>query len=98
MESTPTSLPGSSPDEMFPALTAQQQARVLAHGRSRKVRSGETIVEPNAQGMRQGMITNCQDRYYNYAVVGTCVIADLPSSICLIFALIQCVSVASSFA
>jgi thioredoxin reductase (NADPH) len=52
MESTPTPLPGSSPDEMFPALTAQQQARVLAHGRSRKVRSGETIVKPNAQGIK----------------------------------------------
>ena len=52
MESTPTPLPGSSSDEMFPALTAQQQARVLAHGRSRKVRSGETIVEPNAQGIK----------------------------------------------
>src|SRR5260370_28513164 len=52
MESTPTPLPGSSPDEMFPALTAQQQARVLARGRSRKVRSGETIVEPNAQGIK----------------------------------------------
>ena len=52
MESTPKPLPGSSPDEMFPALTAQQQARVLAHGRSRKVRSGETIVEPNAQGIK----------------------------------------------
>ena len=52
MESTPKPLPGSSPDEMFPALTAQQQARVLAHGRSRKVSSGETIVEPNAQGIK----------------------------------------------
>jgi thioredoxin reductase (NADPH) len=52
MESTPTPLPGSAPDEMFPALTARQQARVLAHGRSRKVRSGETIVEPNAQGIK----------------------------------------------
>src|SRR6267154_6208457 len=52
MESKPTPLPGSSPDEMFPALTAQQQARVLAHGRLRKVRSGETIVEPNAQGIK----------------------------------------------
>src|SRR6202140_1102552 len=52
MESTPTPLPGSSPDEMFPALTAQQQARVLAHGQSRKVKSGETIVEPNAQGIK----------------------------------------------
>src|SRR6266478_1650364 len=52
MESKPTPLPGSSPDEMFPALTAQQQARVLAHGRSRKIRSGETIVEPNEQGIK----------------------------------------------
>lgn len=52
MELTPTLLPGSSPDEMFPALTTQQQARVLAHGRSRKVRSGETIVEPNAQEIK----------------------------------------------
>ena len=52
MESIPTPLPGSSPDEMFPALTAQQQARVLAHGRARKVKSGETIVEPNAQGIK----------------------------------------------
>src|SRR3989442_9523619 len=52
MESKPTPLPGSSPDEMFPALTAQQQARVLAHGRSRKVRRGEIIVEPNAQGIK----------------------------------------------
>src|SRR5258708_37220380 len=52
MESKPTPLPGSSPDEMFPPLTAQQQARVLARGRSRKVRSGETIVEPNAQGIK----------------------------------------------
>jgi thioredoxin reductase (NADPH) len=52
MESTPKPLPGSSPDEMFPALTAQQQARVLAHGRSRMVSSGETIVEPNAQGIK----------------------------------------------
>ena len=25
-------LPGSSPDEMFPLLTPEQQARVLAHG------------------------------------------------------------------
>jgi thioredoxin reductase (NADPH) len=42
-------LPGSSPDEMFPVLTAEQQARVLAHGRARKVASGETLVELNQQ-------------------------------------------------
>jgi hypothetical protein len=32
---------------MFPVLTAEQQARVLAHGRTRKVGSGETLVELN---------------------------------------------------
>lgn len=56
MESTPTPLPGSSPDKMFPALTAQQQARVLAHGRLRKLMSGETIVEPNAQGIKSFVV------------------------------------------
>jgi thioredoxin reductase (NADPH) len=34
---------------MFPVLTAEQQARVLAHGRARKVATGETLVEPNQQ-------------------------------------------------
>src|SRR6266404_1326515 len=52
IESIPKPLTGSSPDEMFPSLTAHQQERELAHGRSRKVSSGETIVEPNAQGIR----------------------------------------------
>jgi thioredoxin reductase (NADPH) len=37
---------------MFPVLTPEQQARVLAHGRSRSAESGETVVEPNAQGMK----------------------------------------------
>ena len=50
MDSIPqTRLPGSSPDEMFPALTAEQQARVSTHGRIRKVRSGEILVELNQQ-------------------------------------------------
>ena len=49
MESTPAPLPGSSPGEMFPVLTPEQQARVLAHGRSRNVRSGETVVIPSTQ-------------------------------------------------
>jgi len=44
-----TPLPGSTPDEMFPVLTAAQQTRVLAHGRARKVASGETLVEVNQQ-------------------------------------------------
>src|SRR6266850_915235 len=52
MESTSAPVPGSSPDEMFPVLTPDQQARVLAHGRSRNVKSGETLVEPNAQGTK----------------------------------------------
>ena len=52
MESTPIPLAGSWPDEMFPVLTPEQQARVLAHGQSRKTESGETVVEPNAQGMK----------------------------------------------
>ncbi|HEY6243236.1 MAG TPA: FAD-dependent oxidoreductase [Pyrinomonadaceae bacterium] len=42
-------LPGSSPDEMFPVLTAEQQARVLAHGRARKVAAGEMLIELNQQ-------------------------------------------------
>ncbi len=50
MDSIPeTRLPGSSPDEMFPVLTAEQQARVLTHGRIRKVTSGEILVELNQQ-------------------------------------------------
>jgi len=44
-----SSLPGSTPDEMFPALTAAQQARVLAHGHTRKVTAHETLVEFNQQ-------------------------------------------------
>ena len=50
METTSAPLPGSSPDEMFPVLTPEQQARVLAHGRLRKAVSGETIVEPSTPG------------------------------------------------
>jgi len=44
-----TTLPDSSPDEMFPVLTPEQQARVLAHGRARKVASAERLVELNQQ-------------------------------------------------
>jgi thioredoxin reductase (NADPH) len=48
MDSIPeTRLPGSSPDEMFPVLTAEQQARVLAHGQRRTAEQGEIIVELN---------------------------------------------------
>ena len=50
MDATPqVPLPGSSPDEMFPVLTAEQQARVLAHGSLRSVSAGETLVEFNQQ-------------------------------------------------
>jgi len=49
MESIQPTLPGSSPDEMFPVLSAEQQARVLTHGRIRKVTSGEILVELNQQ-------------------------------------------------
>ena len=45
MDSSPqTRLPGSSPDEMFPVLTAERQARVLTHGRLRKTYVGATSV------------------------------------------------------
>jgi len=52
METTSAPLPGSSPDEMFPVLTPEQQARVLAHGELRKAESGETIVEPSTPGVK----------------------------------------------
>ena len=47
-----TPLPGSFPDEMFPVLTAEQQARVLAHGRARRVAAGEVLVDLNQQPMK----------------------------------------------
>ena len=47
-----TRLPGSSPDEMFPVLTAERQARVLTHGRLRKVTTGEVVIEPDTQGIK----------------------------------------------
>jgi thioredoxin reductase (NADPH) len=52
MSTAPKELPGSSPSEMFPALTSEQQARVLDHGHLREVVGGETIVEPNQQAAR----------------------------------------------
>jgi thioredoxin reductase (NADPH) len=47
-QSTPT-LPGAKPDDMFPVLTPEQQARVAAHGRVREVEKSETVVEANAE-------------------------------------------------
>lgn len=43
---------GSSPSEMFPVLTSEQQERVLAHGRLQEVSTGETVVEPNQQAAK----------------------------------------------
>ena len=37
---------------MFPVLTPEQQTRVLAHGRLRQAKSGETIVEPSTPGIK----------------------------------------------
>jgi thioredoxin reductase (NADPH) len=48
-QQTTPSLPGAKPDDMFPALTPEQQARVAAHGRVRHVKESETLVEANAE-------------------------------------------------
>ncbi len=48
-EQTTPPLPGAKPDDMFPALTPEQQARVAAHGRVRQVQKSETVVEANAE-------------------------------------------------
>ena len=48
-EQTTPPLPGAKPDDMFPALTPEQQARVAAHGRVRQVEKSETVVEANAE-------------------------------------------------
>jgi len=52
MDPNPLPLPGSSPDEMFPVLTSEQQARVRAQGHVRTVPAGETVVEPNEQAAK----------------------------------------------
>src|SRR6266576_6436288 len=42
----PTSpIPGVTPDDMFPILTPAQQARMVVHGRARKVETGEPLLE-----------------------------------------------------
>lgn len=48
-EQTTPALPGAKPDDMFPALTLEQQARVAAHGRVRQVEGDETVAEANAE-------------------------------------------------
>src|SRR5256714_1537845 len=48
-DSEPTSpIPGAAPDDMFPTLPPAQQARIVVHGRARKVQAGETLVEADA--------------------------------------------------
>jgi thioredoxin reductase (NADPH) len=51
-QDTTPPLPGTTPDNMFPVLTPNQQQRVLAHGRLRQAEKGETVVEPSAQANR----------------------------------------------
>jgi len=46
-EPTTPPLPGTVPDQMFPALTSAQQARVAAHGRARQAEAGEIVFEPS---------------------------------------------------
>jgi thioredoxin reductase (NADPH) len=46
-EETLSPTPGSTPSEMFPALTSAQQARILAHGQHRNVKPGEIVAELN---------------------------------------------------
>lgn len=52
MDSTAASLPRSWPAEMFPVLTPEQQARVLAHGRLRNAENSETVAEPSTPGIK----------------------------------------------
>ncbi|HVQ36831.1 MAG TPA: FAD-dependent oxidoreductase [Pyrinomonadaceae bacterium] len=44
--------PATPIDDMFPRLTAAQQARVLAHGRIRQVPTGETLVDADDYGSK----------------------------------------------
>src|SRR5947207_10629103 len=79
MDSSPqTRSAGSAPDEMFPVLTTQQQARVLTHGRLRTVTTGEVVIEPDTQGINffvvvQGkleVLRRNENREQVYAVCG----------------------------
>lgn len=70
MDSSPqTRLPGSSPDEMFPVLTAEQRTRVLTHGRLRKVTTGEVKFNVVVQGKLEVLRLN-ENREQAYAVCG----------------------------
>jgi thioredoxin reductase (NADPH) len=62
---------------MFPVLTAEQQARVLAHGRTRKVAAGETLVELNQQPTKifivvQGKLELFRRSDQNEEVIAAC--------------------------
>src|SRR6476660_1877068 len=48
----------SRPDHIFPTLTEAQIARVAAHGRMRRARAGEVLVEPG-------------DRVLHFYVIGS---------------------------
>src|SRR5262245_57189725 len=77
MTSTPQPLPGSAPDEMFPVLSAEQQARVLAHGSLRKALPGEILVELNQQPTKifvvvQGMLELFRLTDHNEEVIAVC--------------------------
>jgi thioredoxin reductase (NADPH) len=72
-----TSLPGSSPDEMFPVLTPEQQARALAHGSVRNVAPADTLVELNQQPTKifivvQGRLELCRVSDKKEEVIAVC--------------------------
>src|SRR5262249_38641971 len=48
---TPLPLTASRSEQIFPALTSAQIARVAKHGRTRTVRSGEVLVEPGERAI-----------------------------------------------
>src|SRR5258706_11358843 len=61
MPSVPATLPlGSHAEEVFPTLTADQIARVAAHGRVRQVQQGEVLVEAGERGARFFGVTSGQ--------------------------------------
>jgi thioredoxin reductase (NADPH) len=70
MSETTTPLPGTVPDEMFPALTPAQQARFGAHGRPRKAAAGETLVEPNVIPTKFYLVVSGQLNVLHYTEGG----------------------------
>lgn len=62
---------------MFPVLTAEQQTRVLAYGRARRVASGETLIELNQQPTKifvvvQGRLEIFRFNDQNEEIVAVC--------------------------